>query len=336
MSNILQEQIGLEQLDSHTYRVGHHNDWCIGPTFHGGIVAALVYSVAKKHFATTLAAQNQPDVHTLHLELMRPCTSTISTIKVTDIKVGMGASFLQLDLSQNGKLNLRALVTSTNFDTPGPTSDIKTPSTNALSLNGLGPTPDFGKIDAEEPDPNWLPSRSVSDLLPFVRRTRYLYPVQGFPMRGIVDYWITYDKPEILDGAHLAVLGDMTPSLSDMLLGNGGIFDGHAIHRMKAEAAAKNPGKVTNLHFSSEQALAGKVFNITLTMDLQFKQRVSGQGRWFFTRATTKALEGGRMDLDVDVRDEDLKPLLLARQAILVIDAKRRFPGKGEGKKSRL
>jgi hypothetical protein len=304
--------------------------------FHGGIVAAIVYAVAEKHLNTTLAAQKQPDVHTLHIDFLRPCISTVSTIKVTDLKIGMGASFLQLDLSQDGKLKLRALATSTNFDAPGPTAEIKTDSTNALSLDGLGPIPDFKKIDAEQPDSNWIPSKTSSDLMPFVSRMRYMYPTQGFPMRGILDYWISYDKPEILDGTHLAVLGDMSPSLSDTVLGNGGIFDAHAIHRMKAEAAAKNPGKPAQLRFSVKDALKGKVFNITLTMDLHFKQRVSGQGRWLFSRATTKALEGGRMDLDIDVRDESLKPVLLARQAILVIDAKRRFPGKKETKTSNL
>lgn len=36
-------------------------------------------------------------------------------------------------------------------------------------------------------------------------------------------------------------------------------------------------------------------------------------------------LEGGRMDLDLSICDEDLVPICLARQVMLVIDAKRRF-----------
>lgn len=72
-------------------------------------------------------------------------------------------------------------------------------------------------------------------------------------------------------------------------------------------------------------------------MDLQFKRRLpEKQTMWAFTRVTSRMLEGGRMDMDLIICDEELTPICLARQAMLVLDAKKRFkgePGIGKGPK---
>ena len=70
-------------------------------------------------------------------------------------------------------------------------------------------------------------------------------------------------------------------------------------------------------------------------MDLQFKRRLDEEMTWTFTRVTTRMLEGGRMDLDLIICDEQLVPICLVRQVMLVIDAKRRFKGE-EGKSSKI
>lgn len=153
-----------------------------------------------------------------------------------------------------------------------------------------------------------------------------LYPVDGQPTAGIIDYWCGFDRPEGFDGVHLAMLCDVAPSASDTLLRTEGVFDAHKIYRIKKEAAEKAPGKPAILRNSLKEASQARIWNTTLTMDLHFKWRLpERETMWTFTRVTTRMLDGGRMDLDLTICDEELVPICLARQVMLVIDAGRRF-----------
>ncbi|KAF2469068.1 thioesterase family protein [Lindgomyces ingoldianus] len=333
MGNALKDQIGLRQQDSHAYTASYDAEWTMGPMLLGGCVAAVLYSTAHAHFTTTLASQKQPDVQTLHIEFFRPCTPEPSAIKVTDLKIGKGSCFIQLDLSQNGEPRCTALATSTDFTVPfGPTAKANVPF-----LPALPPGPDLKKVEAYEPDENWLPSKTIGELLPFLKRMTFLYPVNGQPTPGIIDYWCAFDRPERFDGAHLAMLCDMAPSTSDTLLRTEGVFDAHKIYRIKKETAEKTPGKPAILRNSLKEAAKARIWNTTLTMDLQFKRRLPEQEMmWTFTRVITKMLDGGRMDLDFTICDEELVPICLARQIMLVIDARRRFKKVDKGEASKL
>jgi hypothetical protein len=282
----------------------------------------MVYSAAQAHFTTTLASLQQPDVLTLHVEFFRPCTPSPSTIKVTDLKLGKGSCFIQLNLTQNGEPRCIALATSTNFAIPlGPTAE-----TNVPFLPKLRPSPDLEKVEANKPDENWIPSKTMGEILPLLKRMTFLYPVDGQTTDGIIDYWCAFDRPERFGGAHLAVLCDVCPSASDTLLRTEGLFDAHKIYRIKKEAAKTTPGEPAILKNSLKEAATARIWNTTLIIDLQFKRRLSEQDmRWTFTRVTTRMLDGGRMDLDLVICDEKLVPICLARQVMLVIDARRRF-----------
>ena len=292
-------------------------------------MTAILYSAAQAHFNTTLASHNQPDVHTLHAQFFRPCTPCSSTIKITNRKIGKGSCFIQIDLSQNGVEMCTALATSTNFDiSVGPTA-----KTAVAILPPPRATPDFAKVEAFQPDENWIPSKLDGELFNILKRMTYLYPIDGFQTDGIVDYWTVFDRPEKMDGAHLALLCDCSPSMSDGLLRNGGIYDPHRIYKIKKEAADKNPGQPALLTNSLKDAAKSQIWNTTLTIDIQFKRRMPEEEmRWTFTRATTRMLEGGRMDLDCLICDEEMVPICLARQVMLVIDANRRW--KKEEKKT--
>ncbi|KAH8702715.1 thioesterase family protein [Phaeosphaeriaceae sp. PMI808] len=333
MSTALKDQINLRQQSSHTYVAGYDAEWTMGPMLLGGSVAAVVYSAAQAHFTTTLASHSQPDVFTMHIQFFRPCTPGPSTIKVTDLKLGKGSCFIQLDLSQNGEPRCTTLATSTNFTAQiGPTA-----KTDVSFLPALRPSPDFKKVEASEPDENWIPSKTMGELLNFLKRMTFLYPADGQPTAGILDYWCTFDRPERFGGAHLAMLCDVSPSSSDTLLRTGGIFDAHKIYKIKKEAAEKTPGKPAILTNTLKEAAGAHIWNTTLTMDLQFKRRQPAkEGMWTFTRAVTRMLDGGRMDLDLTICDEELVSICLARQVQLVIDARRRFKEADKDETSKL
>ncbi len=299
----------------------------------GGCVAAMLYSTAEAHFTTTLASHDQPDVHTLHIQFFRPCIPANSTIKVMDRKIGKGSCFIQLDLSQDGEIKCTALASSINFDVAvGPTA-----KSGVKLLPPPRPNPDFAKVEVFQPDENWISSKSDGELFPFVRRMSFLYPIDGHKTDGIVDYWTVFDRPEKMDGAHLALVSDLAPSMSDTLLRNGGLFDAHRIHKIKKEAAEKAPGQPAILKATLKEAAQSLLWETTVTMDLQFKRRMADEEMmWTFSRASTRMLEGGRMDVDIEICDREMVPICLARQVMIVLDASRRWKKGGKSKTANL
>lgn len=329
-SSILADQINLKKSSSHVYTVSYHVDWTVGPVLHGGCMAAAMHHAAITHLATepTLTALNQPDLLTLHLEFLRACERRESTITITELKVGKQTSTLQLQLSQGGQTKVVALATSINLDNPGPAA------ATAWRLHPPPqPTPDFEAVLARKPDAHWLPAHLVGEVIPFTRRQLVLNPRNGFPVDGICDAWNTFQDDERMDATYLALMTDCIPSMSDTLLRNGGLYDARRGFAQIEQWAKEHPGVPAELTNSLKEAIQTPIFNNTVTLDIEFKRKLPKEGvQWTFTRAESRMLKGGRLDLDVTICDQNMDLLCIARQTILVLDARRKFKdGKAKG-----
>ncbi|KAF5024506.1 hypothetical protein F66182_3446 [Fusarium sp. NRRL 66182] len=318
---MFKQQANVKQIGSHSYTSSHHRDWTIGPTLHGGSVAAILYLVAETHFQTTLEKYRQPDVLTLHVEFLRYCTPKDSTIIVTDLKRGATTCNIQLRLVQDDQTKVMAFASSTNFSQSlGPGAQ-----TDWAFHPPPKPAPSFAKVLAREPDENWIPVFLHGQIFPLPRHWTYLIPRGGFPVAGVYEAWSTLNHGR-MDAATMALMVDMIPSLSDTLLGNDGLWDAHKISRTAEAFAEEHPGQVCNLTNSAAEAARASVINNTVCLEVEFKKRVPREGiQWVFTRAEAKQLAGGRMDLDVTLCDEDMDLVCHTRQVILVLDAQKRF-----------
>ncbi|KFY91758.1 hypothetical protein V500_04476 [Pseudogymnoascus sp. VKM F-4518 (FW-2643)] len=297
---------------------------------HGGHVAAAVQLAAQTHFTTTLAAQNQPDILTLHLDFLLACVPQALHITVVDLKVGKGTSTIQLQVMQKDKLKVIAIATSTNFSqSVGPTAK----SDWAFLHPPPKPVPDFDKVAAHKPDDNWLPAILSGEILPFTRRQLTLSPRGGFPTAGICDAWYNFPGDR-MDTTCLTMMTDCIPSMSDALLHNNGPYDAHKMFKSTKAWADENPGVPAPLTNSLEDAARATIFNMTLTLDIEFKRRPPRGGQeWIFSRSATRIMQDGRMDLDVTLCDHNMDILCLSRQAVMVLDAGRKFTTR---KKERL
>ncbi|KAI4861979.1 thioesterase family protein [Hypoxylon rubiginosum] len=249
----------------------------------------------------SMCKRQNPDVYTLHLEFVRACEVSDSVITIADLKVGATTSTLQLQLSQKNKTKVVALVTSTNFD--------KT---------------------AQEPDEHWIPARLTSEVLPFSRRMLFLKP-RDRPPDGVNDAWNSFVGKERIRNSYLPLMADCFPSMSDTLFRNGSLFDANrSFDRMK-EWAQEHPGVPCELYNSQEDVLRATIFNNNITLDIEFKRRLAKESvQWTFTRVTTRLLDAGRMDVDIVICGPKMEILCLARQAILVLEAKRKFGARKE------
>ncbi|KAI0469954.1 thioesterase family protein [Xylariaceae sp. FL0804] len=344
MASTLKEQISLEQIAPNTYTASWHVDWTLGSTLFGGSVAAIVHHAAATYLAAepTLAARKQTDVLTLHLEFLRPCGRTQSTIVVTPLKIGAVSSTIQLQLSQGGQVKVLGLATSTNFDQVlGPTVP-----TAWRPLPPPHPVPDFQRILAHHPDPNWLPARLSGEIIPVTSRLLVLNPRGGHSVVGTCDAWngcisdnrTTENRPETpsmdaervdverMDATYLAMMTDIIPSMSDTLLRNNGLYDAHAFFEKMECWAESHPGVPAQINNSVAEALQATTYNNTLTLDIEYKRRLPSEGlRWIFTRTSTRMLQQGRMDLDITMCNEDMELVCTARQLVLVLEAQRKF-----------
>ncbi|KAF4979163.1 hypothetical protein FZEAL_4591 [Fusarium zealandicum] len=310
------------QTGLHSYTASHHADWAIGPTLHGGCVAALFHLTAVTHFTTTLKQYDQPDVLTLHIEFLRYCVSKAFEITVVELKRGGTHCTIQIQLAQKGQIKAIALATSTNFnESLGPSSN-----TNwTLNPPPAKPIPDFTKVMSNKPDENWIPGRVNGEVIPLSRHMLVLNPRGGYLVPGVWDAWNRFTN-EPMDATCLALMCDIVPSMSDTLLRNGGIYDAHGSFAIMDEWANKRPGEVCELTNSLAEAATAEIFDNTLTMDIEFKKKLPDSGiQWLFTRALTRKLDKGRMDLELTICDQEMDLICLSRQSVLVLDARRRF-----------
>lgn len=265
---------------------------------------------------------NQPDILNLHVEFLRACERCPSTITVNPLKTGAVASTFQIELKQKGELKAFALATSINFDRRlGPTVPTAwTPLPPPL------PKPDFARALRHEPDPNWVPAIYSGEVIPFTGRILVLDPREGNPVDGICDAWNGFEGTERVDSTTLAFMTDLIPSMSDTLLRNGGLYDAHAFQAKARRWAEAHPGVPAPLTNSLAEAMKAATLNQTVTLDVEFKRRLPAAGLQFvFMRTTTKMLEGGRMDTDLTVHNEDMEILCTSRQVLLVLEAGRKF-----------
>jgi len=187
----------------------------------------------------------------------------------------------------------------------------------------LRPAPDWTKISKNQPDNNWLPAFVDGELMPYTHRMMQLSPRGGSPIAGLCDMWNSFGS-ERIDSTHLTVLTDLIPSISDTLLQTGGVFDAHAIGKAAETWANTNPGVPCRLSNSLMQAAKVGIWNSTLTLDIEFKERLPEQGlEWAFSRVVTRELRDGRMDAEVTICDQRLRPICVARHIVLVLDARR-------------
>jgi hypothetical protein len=254
-------------------------------------------------------------------------------ITVVDLKVGKATSTIQLQLTQKDKLKVIAIATSTNFDqSAGPTV-----KTDWAFHPPPKPVPNFEKIVVHKPDDNWLPAILAGEILPFTRRQLILNARGGHTTAGICDAWNTFPG-ERMDATYLTMMTDCIPSMSDTLLDNKGPFDAHMFYKALEACAEKNPGVPAPLTNSLKDGARATIFNMTLTLDIEFKRRLPKEGQeWTFTRTATRMMQDGKFDLDVTLCDHNMDILCLSRQTIMALDGKRKFStGKKENSKASL
>ena len=68
----------------------------------------------------------------------------------------------------------------------------------------------------------------------------------------------------------------------------------------------------------------------TVVLNIEFKKALPEEGvEWLFSRIRAKKIEKGRMDLEVEIRDEGGEVVALSQHVALILGAERNMSGRG-------
>lgn len=268
---------------------------------HGGYVTSCILRVARTHFATTLAKQDQPHTLTLHLEFPRRTEIGPAICTIKDIKLGRQTSTIHITLSQHGREEVLAYVTQTNISKEsGVTFDTKwalNPSPYpVMSLEGL----------KNGTDPYWIENDRMpfSDFRKASNRVRFFFPRAGQKFRSLSDQWMRFRNGERFTQDSLGYLCDMFPQV---------------VETFKHDS---DPYHVTTE--TGERKPLARFWYPTVVLNLDVKKALPEEGvEFLFTRSRSKQIKNGRLDIEVIVVDEHGELVALSHHVTLVLGTDR-------------
>lgn len=299
----------VKAVTSHTYSADFAHEWCIGSVPHGGYVTSIFQRVARTHFKTTLAAQNQPHLITMHLEFLRRTSTGPALFTVQDSKIGRQTSTIHITLSQGDRTEVVAYVTHSNMD-----------KENGFSFDtkwALEPPPPPAnlKLLASNSDPNWGTIEGVPfpDFRKACYRIQWVVPKNGQPTTGCADEWIRFTtlrpdgQRERFDDISLGYVSDMWPQLIENHL----------------NPAAYNPSAPPEATEDYKKG-GSKFWFPTLLLNLDVKKALPADGvEWLFARVRAKQVKNGRYDIEVVILDEGGDIVALSHHVAFALSSER-------------
>ncbi|KAF2090519.1 hypothetical protein K490DRAFT_24029, partial [Saccharata proteae CBS 121410] len=282
------EATAVAAVDSHTYTAHFPDDWCVGSVPHGGFVTSTFLRVARTHFETTLAAQNQPHTITLHLEFLRRTQVGPATFTVKDAKLGRQTSVIHVSLVQDGRDEVVGYITNSNLNTETGVS-----FSTGWSLDPAPAPVDLDKLAAGK-DEHWLElkERPYASFRKVTAKVRWYLPRKGQATDSLADEWLRLLPGERFTNDSLGIVSDLWPQI---------------VEKMQAR-----------------EGKAARFWYPTLLLNLDVKKALPEEGvEWLFARVRAKQIKNGRQDLEVVILDERGEIVALSHHVALVLGAER-------------
>ena len=316
----------IQQVKPHLYAAHLVDDWCIGSVPHGGYVTSCFLRVASLHFATTLAAQDQPHCLTLHLEFLRRTQIGAVDFKVKDVKLGARTSTLHIVLSQEqqgkeSREEVAGYITHTNFGFHDPGStDLSLPTKWALH-----PPPPPANIDSfvSDSDSNW----AYVETLPFStfrkagNRVAWCVPRNSADKNitgAYSDQWLSLNTTH--NGRRERFTNDTLGFVVDMFTQLIEGFMNPDAYRPPSELPESKRGKIPTF----------KYWYPTVCLNMEVKKELPAEGvEWLFVRVLSKSIRDGRYDVEVIVLDQHGELVCLSQHVCFAVSVSRNTAERG-------
>ena len=275
--------------------------------------------VASSHFATTLSKQNSPHTMTMHVSFLRRTEVGPAIFTVKDTKLGLRTSTIHITLTQQNREEVVAYITNTNFSTE---TGVSFPTN--FELSPPAPKVVIKRLEQDE-DTNWAESH-LQPFLEFrkaVQHVRFYFPRLGQPHPSVLDQWMRFASGELFTNKTLGYVVDMFPQILETYR-----FDGKDPF---AADVSRRPNKEDVAKAKKAGEARGPSWYPTVLLNLDVKKDLGEGVEWLFVRCRTKAIRGGRFDLEVLVYDVGGELVAISNHVALAVDASRNLAKRKEG-----
>lgn len=249
-------------------------------------MTGMIMEVVKTHFATSLAKQNQPHTIALHVEFLRRTEAGPVTFKVDDVKLGRQASIVHVHLSQDGRDEVVGYVTNSNIDTEEGHS-----FETEYKLTPARPTVVLSKLE-NGTDEHWYSPGQMPfhEFRKASQKVKWHFPRAGQPSKNVRDEWLCFSDGSKFTNTSIGFVADMFPQIVE----------------------------------DWRDKTQGPFWYPTLLLNLDVKKALPEEGvKWLGVRVQMKKIKNGRMDLEVQVIDEEGELVALSHHVGFVLDAAR-------------
>lgn len=266
--------------------------------------------VAKTHFSTTLAKQNQPDTMTVHIEFLRRTQAGPARFAVKDVKMGRQTSIVHITLSQDGQDEVVGYFTQTNLRTESGAS-FQTGWT-------LHPAPypvDLAALRKGR-DAAWKEQASMpfASFRKATQHVRFCFPRRGQRLKSLNDEWVSFRNGDRFTQEALGFVADMWPQI------------------VESYRHSDDPYATTAEQPAMQDTGFGNFWYPTVLLNLDVKKALPPEGvEWLFARVQAKKIQNGRLDLEVVILDETGDVVALSHHVVLVLPASRNLAKRNKG-----
>lgn len=270
--------------------------------------------VARQHFETTLAKQDQPHLMTVHYSFLNRTEIGPALFEVEDVKLGRQTSVVHVTLSQGGRKEVVAYMTHTNFDKePGPTYDTKWKMTPP-------PPPIDWKLIAKKEDPNWahLEHIAFKNFRKATARVDMVFPRHGWQETACFDQWMCFNtttedgRQDRFTNVSLGFVADTFPQVVEAQITPEQYMPPG---RAEVEATVKR---------EQQRKKAAAHWYPTVLLNLEVKKALPSEGiPWIYQRCRVKLIQNGRFDIETIVLDADGDVVAISNHVALIFPATR-------------
>lgn len=324
------EAVKVEKLDSNTYRVHLHEDFCVGSVSNGGYTSSCILAAARLH----LQSRNQPDAFTAHFEFPGRAMQGPAIVTAEDIKLGTRLSTLHLTLWQGG------LQPEAPWITPGVSRRTVLGYATLVNLRAMSgvtletgwevspaaalpsPMPNFDALTTSPAgDGFWEEQVTPPGNLRSLQNWRFFLPRSGTIEPGVVDMWVCRSNGEPVTQAGLAYLVDSFPYNIHMYLMSPKLRDLLQNPPRKEGGGGGGDARMEDMYKSNERA---QLWFPTIVMNLEVKTAMPEEGlEWFAVRLQSKVIKDGNFDTDVMVRDKNGEVIALSQTVSMIVSMER-------------
>lgn len=301
----------------------------------------MLYKTAIKHFEYVHPKQYDSPASPISIQLsfLRRSLAGPATIHVEDVKIGLRTSTIHIKLLQESdKKKGEQDVKVTGYITVSPpTAEVGVTASSGWKLNppAAPGTLSDGGVDLEmlgRTGRNGLWRKSQAPFPEFRRASTQaeLYKPLSVEASKGASQAVTDQSRQFQKERSGKLIGDQWARFTPGQGGQGRWTDAAVVYladlfpMMLDNIDNEATAEVAKAAGAPEGDLPAKFWYPTVTLNIDMKKHLPAEGvEWLYSRVTTKAVRGGRIDLDVTILDERGEVVALSTQVGLVLSASR-------------